>query len=594
MNRHRAYWPLDDAPSPFGDGAWSGVNARLDPGQLGPGVVSDAVNARFDRGRIENRKGARIMTWGAPIGVSLNPELVPPFGPSRRAAAFSDPVTGKEWVIVIRDGDDDIPLGQSYRSRPGNRAQTIPAPPDTDFSTATDLIQAFNGVLLLRGTDDPLYLENIDEGWKAPPEVDPPDATKERIPPCSQGVFFQNRVFAVDARTDGQHLDSVWVSDFGNASSVLAADAVFQSFRINQGGADRLVAVVPFGKESVVALKQRSVWIVTGVKGTNEELAGSAVLDKVTDQYGCLAPRSAVRVGKDLWFLGHKRGVCSISQTAQNEIQGVDVPVSADIQGVIDRINWEAAANAVAATFDNRVFFAVPLDGADDNNAILVYSTLTQQWAGYDMSPATKVRDWVRFTYGGAVRLGYLSTGGHLYLYEDGYYDQSGDEAGHITNHEIELAVATRGYGGTEAGRKRFTRLGLRWKSWHLMAEVSVETDGVNESQVVKAIETDRTRYLRPHGAPAWDPTNVNEDWDTPFREDYSIDFGVAGGVKIVDADGVGIIRLNEHQQNEATKSFKASGEFAVVRVVTTRGRIEIGGIAVDSGRASTRPGTTL
>lgn len=63
MNRYRAYYPLDDAPLRDGDGGFVGVDERMDPAQLAPGMVASATNARFRNGRIEPRLGIQILPW---------------------------------------------------------------------------------------------------------------------------------------------------------------------------------------------------------------------------------------------------------------------------------------------------------------------------------------------------------------------------------------------------------------------------------------------------------------------------------------------------------------------------------------------------
>ena len=88
--------------------------------------------------------------------------------------------------------------------------------------------------------------------------------------------------------------------------------------------------------------------------------------------YGCIAAKSVATVGKDIWFLD-RSGVRSLAVTESGKVQGVDKPVSDAIQPLIDRINWSSAGKAVAAYHNNRYFIAVPIDGATENNAILVY-----------------------------------------------------------------------------------------------------------------------------------------------------------------------------------------------------------------------------
>lgn len=579
MNRHRAYFPLDDAPTSEGDGAWSGVNARLDPAQLAQGEASHAVNMRFDTGRPSTRKGIRILPWGAQGYQAQDPSIILPYGSVLLAETYQDPFGGVEWLIIVT-------ANGVFKAQPGSTGTPIPVAPGESVAAATDLVQTFNGLVMLRGPDEsPLYLRDVDEGWLTLPAA---DSGKEAIPAASVGVYFQNRLCVIDGRTDSQHVDTVWVSDLGGAASVLQGDDIYQSFRINQGSADRLVGIAKFDETTLVCAKARSIYVVKNIFGTNSDIAANALLDEVTRQYGCSAPRSFVQVGTDLWFLGSRRGVCSLRLTESNSLQGVDIPVSRDIQPIVDRINWEHAAGAVAETHDNRVFFAVPLDDSTTNNAILVYSTLTQKWAGYDEGQAVKVRDWIKFTYGGAVRLGFISTDGFVCLYEDGYRDEIGDSEGNVTSLPITSTLRTRGYLGGAAGTKRFFRASARMATWHAAYTVTALPNGFNEGRSVASIDLDNTRYIRPYGKAPWDAVNGDGDWDTPWREDYSLD---VDGTQVTDADdGSGTVAfgiLQEVEQVWQVPRFPA--QHTQLEIQSTRGRIEIGGIKIEAIRAPTQ-----
>lgn len=596
MNRHRAYWPLDDAPVADGDMAFLGVNARLQPAQLADGEVTHAVNMRFDSGRAETRQGIRIMTWGARVVQGQDPALCLPYGAVRRAASFNDPITGQEWLVVVRGAGTGFPLGASYRTRPGMTGLELAAPLGTDFDDVTDLIQTYNGMVMLRGAAAaPLYMANIDEGWKELPPASGVEPDQETLPIATTGLYFGNRLVVVDARDDIRHVDTLWVSDFGDVTSVLEGNELFyQSFKINQGSADRLVGIAKFNDTTLVCAKARSIYVVSNIYGTNDELAQNARLDQVTDAYGCLATRSFVQVGRDLWFLGHRRGICSIQQTATNALQGVDIPVSRDIQPIIDRINWEHASGCVAATHDNRVFFAVPLDDAEDNNAVLVYSTLTQKWAGYDLSVATNVRDWIKFTYAGGVRLGFLSQDGFICLYEDGYHDHTGSVAGALTYNPIACTLRTRGYGGRIAGEKRSTRLTAQLRTLNTAGTVQVIQDGHAERRSVHTLTVDNTVYRRPYGRTPWVASNVNEDHDEPYREDYGVDMaGPSGsGVYVTDASGDGTLAFDLMQETELRRALRERGAALQVEFTTTQGRIEIASVVIDAQRGPTADGT--
>lgn len=576
MNKHRSYFPLDESPAPDGDGGFSGVNALADPARLADGEAAYARNCRFDSGTAATRGGIRIMTWAAARQPSDGPAVVRPFGTVLAAGTFSDPISGFEWQIIVTSAG-------AWRARPGNPVTTIPVASGQSLSGAVDLVQTYNGMILLRGRDArPLYFDSLDEGFKVLPD---PESGKELIPPATQAIYVGNRLFVVDGRRGAQFVDTVWVSDIGGVSSVLQGDGVYQSFKINQGSADRLTALFKFNDQAIIAGKERSIYVVSNIFGTNEQLQANARLDEITTQYGCIAPRSFVRVGADVWFLGHRRGVCSLRQTETNALQGVDVPVSRAIQPIVDRINWIAAAGAVAWCHENRVCFAVPIDGSAINNAVLVFSTLTQKWAGYDQSDAIKVARGLKFTWNGAVRQGFVSTDGFVCLYEDGHRDDVGTTDGQITHLPIETLVRTRGYGGRVSGIKRFRRIACRLRTHHAAYTVTAVQDGQNERASVASVTEDPTKYRRPYGKKPWVSTNVNGDWATPYRESY----GVVPPIAFHADSGVALGTMQESQEEWRLAN---EGDSVQIEFASTRGRIEVAGVTADAQRGTTATGT--
>jgi hypothetical protein len=98
VNRYRAYWPLDDAPLRDGDSGFVGVDERLDPELLGPGMVASATNCRFRNGLAEPRKGITILPWMKADGRT-------PFLTSNSMAVWkvSPPGTLGGWVGIYNN-----------------------------------------------------------------------------------------------------------------------------------------------------------------------------------------------------------------------------------------------------------------------------------------------------------------------------------------------------------------------------------------------------------------------------------------------------------------------------------------------------------
>ena len=94
------------------------------------------------------------------------------------------------------------------------------------------------------------------------------------------------------------------------------------------------------------------------------------------------------------------------------------------------------------------------------------------------------------------------------------------------------------------------------------------------------------TRYMRPYGAAAWDATNDNDDWDTPWREDYS---SVMGGVQVTDSDGDGTMAFDVLQETEEIWPIPGvSAGHVQLEFASSRGRLEVIGAKLDSRRGRT------
>jgi hypothetical protein len=132
--------------------------------------------------------------------------------------------------------------------------------------------------------------------------------------------------------------------------------------------------------QQVVVFRNGSTWVI-------ETGPGLTVPDwqvvSVSQTIGCRAHGTIVQTEADVLFLSETgRGVYALTQAPASAQQGVWAPVSADIQGYIDRINWAACDNARATYWNDLYILSVPLDGASFNNFCLIYSVSLGQWQG--------------------------------------------------------------------------------------------------------------------------------------------------------------------------------------------------------------------
>lgn len=171
--------------------------------------------------------------------------------------------------------------------------------------------------------------------------------------------------------------------------------------RVGGGEGDAIVALVPWSDFNLVVLKRHSAWVVNTAGGAAMVPAAFPV-NAISRRVGCVAARSAVQVGADVWFLSAD-GVRSLRRTQGTTQQEVGDSLSFPIQDLIDRINPAAVETSCAAAWGSRYLLAVPLDGASAPNAVLVCDTLTQRWTGHWLG--WRPTDWTVSAFGGDLRL---------------------------------------------------------------------------------------------------------------------------------------------------------------------------------------------
>ena len=587
------------------DTQFIGVNYRQDPRSLPPGICAEAVNSRFTNGVAEQRRGMVATNWTRGAGGTYHNVYQP-----KGAAVFIDP-NGVE-SIVMASGD-----GKVYATAPNNTAREVLMPAGETITGDVKFVQCFDTLVMLRGADHaPLALRSFNLGFEAIEQVDsvtgvdtenPLDGT-EAIPNASEATFFTNRLLVVNGR------DEIAASDYLNYTRY---QPVFSSFRINQGNSGALVAIHPVDDNTLAVFKSDSIYLVSNVTGDLSAMK----LDELTRNYGCAAAGSITKVGADIYFLS-RRGVSSISITAQGHIQGVDVPLSADIQPLIDRIDWTRASTARGIYAHNRLYLAVPLSteaaqkqydfgylnhdsghlthgtgDTDDlivtyatevsgNNAVLVYDFLTQKWAGVDVATGLSVKEWLYVQLSGTRRLCFMGNDGFVYLYDDpelcGFSDirkHVVDDTGfddYFSDYEVAFMVKTRAYGGSDVSVKQFNRVGFGVSTSNATLTVTASgNDGYNDDAVTTDLTRSRTLYIRPFDRTPFVATNVNGDHGVEGRGDYSVLTGDSGVV----LEGV---VLDQHQHFNERKLLRTSSNSCQLKIENASGNVRVDSVVVE------------
>lgn len=188
-------------------------------------------------------------------------------------------------------------------------------------------------------------------------------------------VWHTHRMFAV---TPGVP-DNLVASDIGDAGTGKWNYATF-GFRIGHGEGQDIRALVSMQEFNLAVLKSNSVWLVNTPPTATSASDFTAL--KVTDGIGCVGRRAACLHGNDCLFMA-RDGVRSLRRMANAAGQyELSAPISQPIQTYIDRINWAHADKIAAVSYRQWALFAVPLDSATSNNAVLVWNGRLGVWSG--------------------------------------------------------------------------------------------------------------------------------------------------------------------------------------------------------------------
>jgi len=225
------------------------------------------------------------------------------------------------------------------------------------------------------------------------------------------------------------------------------------------------------------------------------------------------------------------------------------------------------------------------------NNAVLIYDSLNQAWSGYDQQTGIYIRDWVTVKYNGTNRLFFLSWDGFLNLYEDLFEDELATPAGVVTRVAIAADWTSRGYLAGTRRPKYFDHAEAALSTWYPNYSVEAIFDGVRETKALVTTQTrSRVNYYKPHTAAAWDPDNSNDDFFTPFREDYSV---ILSGLEEIFTGNNGF-DPDLHQEVVQRVDLEGEGKWMQLRFNIAQGRLEVRSIELDARDGERRAGVLV
>lgn len=349
-----------------------------------------------------------------------------------------------------------------------------------------------------------------------------------------------------------------------------------QNFEVDPDSGDVGTAIVPardntprmflFNEKSVYQLD--IYWDTDGYYPTTANALDftKSQLRPIVLGTGCIATRSAIWApglqGADVLFLS-REGIRTLARSADDTQGGSPLPLSYRIQQTIDRINWSYADRAVAAYWDGRAYFAVPVDGSESNNFVIAYDVHRNAFHELDL----RVGDWCEArlntnrryfffqstTCGTESGLGAASGathGYHVYRFDHGTADPFGLP--------VQYTEDTRAFTCDSAGQEPGTNLGIR-KKWNY-AEFAVQS-GQTGCTLTINYKVDDDQVWTTLGYLYIDP-----DTAAPFLP-VQLPFGFGGGKMVYRSLGLRAVKPGYKIQVQI-KDNQSYARFKVVNLV--------------------------
>jgi len=434
-------------------------------------------------------------------------------------------------------------------------------------------VQANQYLVMIRGDgNNVLRWDGSSSGFQLFPAGETND-----IPQADNGAYINGRLWLVKDRDDIYASADLSIEEY---------DFTYRLFSIRRGDGDEVMLMYPFHEDYCLTFKKHSWHYLLGVNAV--VLEGTHLSDYMgrmtgSNDIGLVAPKAVVTTGEQVHFLSY-RGITSIARTEEGKLIGKDVPLSAPIQPLIDRINWDYVSGACAGQHDNYLLFSVPLDDATDNNVTLVYDLLGNGgkgcwlpvWESDLLRPTEYFNEEDKLYFigsDGAMRIMFqddpwdtedvfddtpvYNSATQYFTGARVYFDNQGDdwicralidcqgvsptdtdtwvrETDPQNLHRIESELRTRFYRhGDSVSTKDYGVCQVLFK--HQNPKITVEIESENYGtleELFTDITYDRTKYDVAN-TPDWDPSNVNLDFADPHRRDYSVFIGRNVGVRL-------------------------------------------------------------
>ena len=328
----------------------------------------------------------------------------------------------------------------------------------------------------------------------------------ENIPNSNQATYYQNRLWVKNGK------DKVSASDVLDFSTY---DQLANSFNLNTGSSDYIVSTFPFGQNSLIVFKNKSIIALLGVQGSLTDVTAT----EVTRQVGCIGINAVVSIGPDLAYVSDRNINLITLTSTNNAVQHKTLPLSSRIKKIMNRVNWQYGYKISMAFFDNKLFVSLPLDNETSCNGVVVYNFITEHWFGeWNFASAINmnIQNWAVANYLGVQRLHAITEDGRIFVTEEGQNDVSD-----TTVSEISTSLTTRAYDTYNLNHFQ-RRMFMDMATNRPNVSISAWTDGASEESVLLTNQT----YARSESWKFNDSTylmnNASNDFNRAYRKDYA------------------------------------------------------------------------
>ena len=533
------------------------------------GVAANSVMISSDGETWTKRDAASGSAWSSvAYGLNLYVAVSTNGAPSQAMTAaptnsvwatglFSDPSNPSDiWIMVL--GSDNVGF---YAS--GKTSRTIGLGAGNTVLEQSTIVQANNQVYIFRGEGStPLYWDgNWNGTFALVPNTTLP-ASFNSIPSSNQATYYQNRLWVVNGKDNIAASDILSFTDY---------DPLANELSTNTGNSDYIVETFPFGQNSLVVFKNKSVVLLQNVEGSLSDVTAT----EITRQVGLVGINAVTSVGPDLAYVSYGNVNMLTLTNTNNSTQHKTLPLSSRVKKIMSRVNWPYGYKISMGYWSNKLYISLPLDSSTVCNSVIVYNFITDQWYGewnFAEEMSIAIQSWQVLDYLGLQRLHAITEDGRIFVTDEGQNDISGSIVS-----EISTEMVTRAYDTSNLNHFQ-RRMYLDLATNRAQFSAASYSEGANEESVVLTNQTYSRTESWKFGDTPYDLTNANNDYNRAYRKDYS-----TGPIGVQCGTGFEPEMVQEFRLPLITRR---QGRLSWMKVTNTRGFISMMSLGFE-----TRPG---